>query len=186
MARNDAVDDTHEITRWLSRNYLEKDDEGKPVRDRKGNIQHVDPRAYALREGEEYLSVTSINHFNTEKIVSLPLAVEAFRMSLDSQKLPATSAFGISRVGDFKQACRSSGENVRVVEEPVDNNPAHVAVRRYPPDNQELLNLLAATTFAEAYTYSEIKSWAESAPYCAIVDPADPVDAEIVVAEASR
>lgn len=183
MARNDAVNDAHEITRWLSRNYLEKDDEGKPVRDRNGNIQHVDPRAYALREGEEYLSVTSLNHFNGEKIVSLPLAVEAFRMSLDSQKLPATSAFGMSRVDNFKQACRSSGENVRVVEEPVDNNPAHVAVRRYPADNQDLLNLLAATTFAESYTYSEIKGWAGSPPYCAIVSPADPTPAEIVAAE---
>lgn len=169
MARNNPLPDPDEVIRWVARKFIEKDDDGNPVRTKKGEIQHIDPGAYELRADEDYLSVTWLGYFQIERLLAIPAGAEAFRLSLDSGKIAATSAFAVASVVSVKASCKAANATVRLLEEPVAGNDAHAAIRRFPRDNRDLLNVLASQTFYEAYVYRELKTWDTSPPSSPVV-----------------
>lgn len=156
MAKNDPVPDAHSLARWIKPRFLAKNDEGDVDTDANGRPVFVFPQAFELREDEEYLSVTSLDLFDGERTEQLQRAAEAIQSSTEKNKLSKKSAIALGYSGQLKENCRSHGHNVRVLEEPVDQNIGHVAVRRYPRDVPELFELLSETCFSERYIFGDL------------------------------
>ena len=158
MARNDPVPAEDDITRWIKPAWVKRTDDGEAERTPTGEIAQIAPQAFELREGEEYLSVTWLQAFGAERQVQLPLAAEAFRHSQPSKKLGLNGVFAIAGVETLSNACKEHGAKIRVLQEPEDENPGHVAVRRFPAEAGDLHVHLATEIFLERYTYKEIKA----------------------------
>ena len=123
-------------------------------RDENDNVIGILPQALELREGEAYLSVTSLEHFDPQYEQGLIQAAEAIRRELTVR---ANDGFSTTEVGDFCDICERFDEKVRVLHEPVnDGNTGHVAIRRFPRDNLELLDLLASDAFVDTRVASHV------------------------------
>ena len=162
MARGDALPDQDEVTRWIKPKLLGRDDNGNVVLDNQGRPKFVFPAAFELREDEDSLSVTWLQHFGNGRVQHLPKAAEAFRKSTNSGKLQAHSAFAIAGVASIKETGASHDSKLRILEDPIDGNPGHTEIRRYPREMSELQVVLAAETFAERHLYEKVKTpgWA--------------------------
>jgi hypothetical protein len=146
----DKVPDEHHVLRFVAWGRLRKDENDVVI----GCL----PAAFEYREDEEYLSVTWIEHFVGSAPDQLTLAAQAFRRGyfLDGGKGGAKAAFAKGNVGRMHAACAKFGAKIRVLHEPEDLNPGHVAVRRIPRDNQDLRALLADDVFTELTANSQI------------------------------
>ena len=158
MARNERVPPEDEVTRWIKPGLVTRTDAGEVERTTDGRIAQIAPQAFELRADEEYLSVTWLQLFGADRLTHLPLAAEAFRKSLTSQKLSGKGVFAIAGVGALSAACEMHGANVRILQEPEDQNPGHVAVRRFPAEAADLHVYLATELFVERYTYHEVSN----------------------------
>lgn len=158
MARNDPVPASDDVTRWIKPTWVKRTDDGEAERTPAGEIAQIVPQAFELREGEEYLSVTWLQAFGAERSVHLPLAAEAYRRSQTSKKLGLNGVFAIAGVETLSDACKKHGAKIRILQEPEDENPGHVAVRRFPAEAGDLHVYLATEIFVERYTYKEIKA----------------------------
>lgn len=161
MARNDPVPTEDDITRWIKPSWVKRTDDGEAERTPTGEIAQIAPQAFELKEGEEYLSVTWLQIFGAERAEHMPLAAEAFRQSQKSKKLGLNGVFAIAGVQALTDACKAHGAKIRVLQEPEDENPGHVAVRRFPAEAGDLHVHLATEIFLERYTYKEIKAATE-------------------------
>lgn len=124
--------DEHSLIRYIPWSKLRKDADD--------NVCGVLSVAFRLREGEEYLSATWLEHFGEQVPANLHLAVAAIRNSMN---VGAKSGFalGIAKmIGDGSERCNCK---IRIVHEPEDTNTGHTAVRRWPTDNQDLFDLMA-------------------------------------------
>ncbi len=123
-------------------------------RDENGNVLGILPQALELREGESYLSVTSLEHFDPQYERGFIQAAEAIRCELT---VKGNDGFSTTEVGGFCDICERFDENVRVLHEPVnDENTGHVAIRRFPRDNLELFDLLASDAFVDTRVASHV------------------------------
>ena len=157
MAQHDAVPSEHDVTRWIKPKLMSADDKGDIETDRDGRPLFIFPQAFALRDDEEYLSVTWVDFFGPHRLGNLKAAADAFRESTDSKRLAAKSAFAVANVAKIAACCREHGHSVRIVEEPVDSNDGHAAIRRYPRDVGELQDRLAGSVFLERWFYNDLK-----------------------------
>lgn len=132
----DQLPDEAHVARYVGGNRLIKDDFGSVV--------GVFPEAFALREGEEYLSVTWVEYFAGDICQKLTAAVHAIRRTIRAR---STSRYLIGNVGHLKKTCRSRECAIRVLREPIDGNDGHTAVRRYASQDLALLALLASEVF---------------------------------------
>ena len=137
--------DNH-VVRYVRKRLLRRDEDG--------NVLGILPQALALREGETYLSVTWLEHFTADYEQALVEAVEAIRRQLDVKN---NDGFAIGVVGKIFDTCESLNVKVRVLHEPITPiNTGHSALRGVPPDNEQLLDLLAAQAFVDARLNSAI------------------------------
>jgi hypothetical protein len=99
--------------------------------------------AFRLRDEEEYLSSTWLEFFPGALADALVLAIKAIRAS-DIDVRPK-SGFAVGNVGKIKAACLEDARKhrIRIVHEKADDNEAHVALRLWPRDNDDLLDLIA-------------------------------------------
>ena len=123
-------------------------------RDENGNVLGILPQALNLKEGEAYLSVTSLEHFDPQYERGLIQAAEAIRRQLT---VKGNDGFSTTEVGDFCDICERFDEKIRVLHEPVnDENTGHVAIRRFPRNNLELFDLLASDAFVDTRVASHV------------------------------
>ena len=82
------------------------------------------------------------------------MAAEAIRRQLT---VKINDGFSTTKVGEFCDICERFDEKVRVLHEPViDVNTGHVAIRRFPGENLELLDLLASNAFVDTRVASHV------------------------------
>lgn len=143
----------HHVVRYVPASKL--------LRDENGNVVGVLGAAFKLREGERALSATWLEYFPGERTQQISEVVQAFRASL---KVGTKSGFAIGNVGAIIAACVSRRHQIRIVHEPEEDNRAHVAVRRMPRDDPELLELLAEKAWAELVLNAQIPSGRAPAP----------------------
>jgi hypothetical protein len=122
-------------------------------KDEDDNVIGILAVAFELRSGETYLSSTWMEHFGGISPANLYAAVGAIRASRDVGK---KSGFALGLVGEICAACSAANRNIRVVREPEDNNSGHTAVRKWPRDNLDLLQLMATDTWSRLAMNSSI------------------------------
>ena len=123
-------------------------------RDENGNVLGILPQALELRDGEAFLSVTWLEHFDPQYERGLIQAAQAIRRQLTVNDNDGVST---TEVGGFCEICERFEKKVRVLHEPVnDENTGHVAIRRFPRDNLELLDLLASDAFVDTRVASHV------------------------------
>jgi hypothetical protein len=138
-------DDDH-VVRYVRKRQLRRDEHG--------NVLGILPHALELREGEGYLSVTWLEHFDPQYEQGLIQAAEAIRRQLIVKE---RDGFSTTQVGSFCGVCERFNKKVRVVHEPINpGNTGHVAIRRFPKDNLELLDLLASDAFLDTRVASHV------------------------------
>jgi hypothetical protein len=125
----------HHVVRYVPWARLRKDADD--------NVVGILGAAFRLRETEEYLSATWAEYFNGSHQQCVEAAVKAIRQS--KMSVTAKSGFAIGNVGRVKEVCLADDKKykIRVIHEPEDDNVAHTALRRWPRDNDLLLELLA-------------------------------------------
>ncbi len=128
----DKIPDEHHILRLVSWARLRKDP------DNDDRVIGLLPDAFRMRAGEDSLSVTWIEFFESKTFLNqIADAANAIR---ESMTVRTKSAFAHGNVGEIKQCCKTVGGNkIRIVHEPETDNPAHAAIRRMPTDNEDLL-----------------------------------------------
>jgi hypothetical protein len=157
MANGDAVSDEDEVTRWIRRKLLGRDDDDNVILDELSRPAFVFPAAFELGDEEDSLSVTWLQHFGEHRKQHLPAAAEAVRRTMKSGRLPAQSAFAIARVGPVKATGSDHDLKLRVLEDPVEGNTGHTEIRRYPREMSAFQAVLAAETFAERHLYDYLR-----------------------------
>jgi hypothetical protein len=130
--------DEHHVMRYVSWARLRRDEDD--------NVLGFLGEAFKLKEKEEYLSVNWLEYFDGERKDKIHLSVKAFRETIS---VGAKSAFGIGNVAKIKEICRMNGVSVRIVYEPMKDNPSHSGIRRLPRDELSLFEALAADAFAD-------------------------------------
>ncbi len=137
--------DSH-VMRYVRKRLLRRDENGK--------VLGILPQGLELREGEAYLSVTWLEHFYPQYERGLFQAAEAIRRQLTVKD---NDGFSTTEVGGFCDICERFNEKVRVLHEPINpENTGHVAIRRFPRGNLELLDLLALDAFVDTRVASQI------------------------------
>jgi hypothetical protein len=113
-------------------------------KDEDGNVIGVLGAAFQLRADEEYLSATWAEYFagptHADRVAEAVRAVRASKMNVT-----ARSGFATGNVNLIKETCLADKgkHKIRIIHEPEDDNKAHTALRGWPRDNDDLLNLLA-------------------------------------------
>jgi hypothetical protein len=120
--------------------------------------------AFKMRLSEDTLSTTWLEYFSGTRQEQVYGAIRAMRAS--SLDIKTKSGFVIGNVGNIAAAAADRGHRIRVLHEPVDDNKAHVAVRRWPRDDLLLFELLAAESWSELVLNNspEIPKGAQAAP----------------------
>jgi hypothetical protein len=157
MARGDSVPDEDEVTRWIKPKLLGRDDDDNVILDATGHPTFVFPAAFELREDEDSLSVTWLQHFGGDRAQHLPQAADAFRKATDSGRLQAQSAFAIAAVGLIKEVASEYELKLRILEDPIERNTGHSEIRRYPREMGPFQAVLAAETFSERHLYDKLR-----------------------------
>ena len=123
-------------------------------RDENGNVLGILPQALELRDGEAFLSVTWLEHFDPRYDQGLIQAADAIRRQLI---VKPTDGFSTTAVGDFYDICERFDEKVRVLHEPENpENTGHVAIRRFPRDNLDLFDMLASDAFVDTRVAADV------------------------------
>jgi len=146
----------HHIVRNVPWGKLRKD-ENDPEK-----VIGVLGEAFKLRPGEEALSTTWLEYFagiRQEQIISAIHAMRASKLEIKTK-----SGFAMGNVGNIAGVASANTYSIRVLHEPEDDNKAHVAVRRWPPDDMVLFELLAAEAWSDLVLNKDIPLGAKPAP----------------------
>lgn len=125
---------------------------GKLRRDEDDNVLGCLPAAFALRDEEEFLSVTWCEYFAGAPDEQLRCAIEAIRNS--DLRVGRKAQFAVGLVGAIRARAesRSGARKLRIIHEPESDNAAHSAIRHWPRDDDELLDLLAQDEWSSLFT----------------------------------
>jgi hypothetical protein len=118
--------------------------------------------AFKMRPVENTLSTTWLEYFAGARREQIAAAVRAMRASKIAIK--TKSGFAIGNVGRIAAAAAARSCSIRVLHEPEDDNKAHVGVHRWPRDDMELFELLAAEAWSEFVLNGDIPTGEEAAP----------------------
>lgn len=116
------------------------------------------PQAFALRAGEELLSVNWVEYFSNpdSRLRDTIWAMRKIRTP------GGKSAFAKGNVGQIKRTCLAHGTSVRIVREPSAQNPSHAGIRRLPRDDLVLLAALAEEAFTDMIRNADIPAEPEA------------------------
>ena len=126
-----------------------------------------------MRKVDTYLSTTWLEYFRGARADQITAAVQAMRAS--NLNIPTKSGFAIGNVGRVAAAAAASEKTykLRILHEPTDDNKAHAAVRRFPPDDIELFALLAIDAWSEVVLNSAVPEGEIPAPDAPAWTPPD-------------
>lgn len=113
--------------------------------------------AFKLRENEDYLSATWMEFAQEPtRRANLEGAVKIIRAS--NIDVRPKSGFAIGNVGKVKDICLADARRhkIRTIHQREDDNEAHVALRGWPQDNDDLLELVAEEPWSEVVLNTEI------------------------------
>ena len=110
--------------------------------------------AFRLRDGERDLSATWLEHCGDARPANVHAAVNIIRKSSISPT--AKSGFAIGQVEPISAACLTHGAKLRIIHEPEDDNVAHAAVHRWPEDDDQLYEEIAADIWNELVLNSSV------------------------------
>jgi hypothetical protein len=119
-------------------------------KDEHDNVIGILGAAFRLRDDETYLSATWVEFFpGPDHRYQLEAAVRAIRASKISVR--PKSGFAVGCVSEIKKACINDPKQhkLRIIHEAETDNPAHAALRGWPRDNDDLLNLLAEKVWCD-------------------------------------
>lgn len=134
------------VVRYVRGRLLRRDDDD--------NVLGVLPQAFEHREGEAYLSVTWLEHFDTEYEVGLRGAASAIRCQLIVKN---RDGFTVGCVGVICELCSGFSLKVRLLHEPKPpENTGYCAWRGARDADLELLDLLAADAFTDTRVAADI------------------------------
>jgi hypothetical protein len=102
------------------------------------------PEAFQLRDGEDGLSASWVQHFQGEKRVAVAAAMEEFAGVFEVKR---KDRFALGAVGAIKAACAGEGVKVRIVHDGKVYG-SHAAVRQFSAATFELSALLATEAWA--------------------------------------
>jgi hypothetical protein len=119
------------------------------------NVVGIEAAAFRLRDKEPYLSATWLEFFKgSPRAKRLHAAVRAIRKS--NMRPTPKSGLAIGNVAKIVNQCASRNRRIRVIHEPEDDNRAHVALRQWPSDDEQLLELLARDAWSELVLNKDI------------------------------
>jgi hypothetical protein len=155
----------HHIVRNASWTKLRKDEND--------NVIGVLGEAFKMRKADTYLSTTWLEYFSGARADQITAAVRAMRAS--NLTIPTKSGFAIGNVGKISAAASASDKayRLRILHEPADDNKAHAAVRRFPPDDIELFELLAIEAWSEVVLNSSVPEGETPAPDASAWTPSE-------------
>ncbi len=139
--KDDKIPDGDHVARHVPWSRLRRDQDDR--------ILGIVWQALQKRPTEDALSVSWLEFFGGTHRENLKQAAEAFRRTQQSGKIGTKSGFAVAAVSVIHGLCSEHGVNVRIVHEPIAGNEAHASIRRLPPDDSELLDILAVEAFAE-------------------------------------
>ncbi|MFK5978692.1 MAG: hypothetical protein QM488_07380 [Rhizobiaceae bacterium] len=148
MKKGERIPIEHNVVRYISFSKLRKDENDVVV--------GILGTAFQLREQEKYLSTTYLEHFSAPKTQQVISAVHAIRAS--DLKVGGKAGFAIGMVSDIQGTCLSRNHKIRIISEPENDNKAHVAIRQFPTDDSELLELLSADAWSELVLNKDVES----------------------------
>jgi len=135
--------DDHHSVRYVPWARLRKDEDD--------NVIGVLGAAFRLRDEEEYLSATWAEFFvestHADRVTASIRAIRASNIDVRPK-----SGFAVGCVSKIKQVCLDDPRRhrVRIIHEAEPDNAAHAALRGWPRDNDDLLNLLAEEIWCDA------------------------------------
>ena len=138
ISKGSNLPDEDHVMRYVPWARLRKDEDD--------NVVGFLPQAFELRKGEESLSVSWLEYFNGDRNQRIRESVNMFRKT---REIGARSAYAIGNVLRIKEVCSAKGARVRVVCDPLKENPAHSEIRRLPPNDLGLLDALATQAFVD-------------------------------------
>ena len=142
----DYIPDDHELMRSVAFARLELDRDQRAV--------GILAEAFRLRPDEEFLSANWLDFFkNTERLDRIEAAIRSARRS--TRPPTRKSGFAIGRVARIKSVAQRFGYRIRVTHDPVKGCAEHVALRQFPNDCEELLELLATDHWSELILNSD-------------------------------
>lgn len=129
------VPSAHSLIRYVPWSKLRKDEDD--------NVLGVLATAFKLRDGERELSATWLEFFENvgARAAQVTAAITALRKS--KLKPGAKSGYVFGLVGRISEAANRDGTKIRILHERTDDNHAHVAIHRWPKENEDLFELLA-------------------------------------------
>src|ERR1700753_3060157 len=96
MAKGEALPSDAELSRWIKRKYLGRDEDDKIIVSDQGRPTRVFPEAFELKPDEDGLSVTWLQFFAPARVDNIPASAEAVRQSMETKVLPDNSAFAVA------------------------------------------------------------------------------------------
>lgn len=122
---------------------------GRLRRDADDNVLGVLSAAFQLRENEKFLSATWLDYFAGNRDQRISLSVNTIRNS--NLGVKPKSGFAIGITNSICETCEShpGRYRLRVIHEEEPDNVAHVAVRGWPRDQDDLLVLIADDVWNE-------------------------------------
>ncbi len=137
----------HNVVRYVPFSKLDKDEDD--------NVRGILWTAFQPREADKNeLSTAWLEYFPGSREEKISSAIYALRASME---VGAKSGFALGNVGEIISTCRERNHKIRIVHDPADNNKAHSSVKHMPDDDQRLLEVLAAETWAELILNSSIQ-----------------------------
>lgn len=141
------------VLRYAGKNQLEtaENDDGSVT------VIGIQRDAFRRKEDEKTLSVTWVEFFSGDSRERIDKAAQVFRNTFNSAaKKPFRGAFAIGEIARIHSVCDNHGHQVRVVHDPKPGNEGHAGITRLPRDNDDLLDALAYSAFAEFVLNKEI------------------------------
>jgi len=122
-------------------------------RDENGNVLGPLPQAFRLRPGESYLSTTWCEYFKGTDQETIRCSVTELKNS--NLVVKSKSRFCVGVVKDISDCLASFGKTARFIHEPKPSNPAYVAVRNWP-DDDEILDMIAGEIWTDCFSNEDV------------------------------
>lgn len=132
------IPNEHYLMRYVPYSKIARDENDEPV----GLL----PDAFKMRPGESYLSATWVDYFDGSHQEAVADAVRCIRQS--SLTVGAKAGFALGLVREISECCRARSRAIRIIHEPEDDNAAHVALRQWPVDDDELFHEMSVASWS--------------------------------------
>ena len=129
----------------------------KTRRDSSGKILGILPTAIERRDGEDYLSVSHLEHFSGDADEQLKQVKSAIAAGKKTGSLGANGLLAKANVGQIKVAVQQrASSKIRIAYLPTKADPSHSGVYEIPQDDAELMAELTDDVFAETVLVGNI------------------------------